>query len=203
MRRLLVLLSCLAASPALLFAQKNDPHFMTPRIAPVAQRSAFVHGYLHGYEEGFHQADFDLQMGRIAHGQFTHDPSPTGYRKQFGPRQMYESGYHNGFRVGYADAAAGRSFRALQNVEAGFSDQTSPATGATLEEGVQSGYLAGQHQGLEDARRQVESHPAPACPVSSGKTQQEFCSAYASGYGMGYSDGYTNQTKTTVAEAKN
>src|SRR5689334_17579597 len=98
---MVLLLSCLVVTPGLLSAQKNDPHFETKKIANTAKRSAFVHGYLHGYEEGFHPADFDLQMGHISRGDYTRDGSPSGYERQFGSKKMYDSGYHNGFEVGY------------------------------------------------------------------------------------------------------
>ena len=202
MRFLGLFFSFLLLSPLLATAQKTDAHFLATRIAPAAHRSTFIHGYLHGYEEGFHEADFDLHMGRIARGEYAHDPKPTGYHKQFGPKPMFEAGFHQGFRVGYADAAAGRSFRAIQNVataSAAMSD-----TGETLpyDEGVRMGYAAGQHQGLDDARGQHETNPSPACPVTNDGTKQEFCAAYARGYAMGYSDGFVNQTRTVVAEAK-
>jgi len=208
-RRLVLLLSCLLVTQGLLIAQKNDPHYATERIAPTVKRSAFVHGYLHGYEEGFHQADFDLQMGHISRGDYTRDASPTGYHKQFGSKHMYQTGYRKGFEVGYADAAVGRSFRAFGMVATLMAGST--MTGSTAEasnydgvydEGVMSGYIAGQHQGLNDARQQVQSRPSPACPVNEGKQQQDYCAAYASGYQLGYSDGFTNQAKTTVAEKR-
>ena len=195
--------SLLVLFPLLAAAQERDPHFLTRRLAASAHRSSFIHGYLHGYEEGFHEADFDLHMGRIARGDFSHSHGSVGYRKQFGPKRLFDAGFHEGFRVGYADAAFGRSFRAVENVEA--------ATGAGAEEarenpaydeGVRLGYIAGQHQGLADARSQHESNPSPACPLTSGQSKQEFCAAYVSGFGIGYSDGFVNQTKTVVAAAK-
>ena len=206
MRRLVLLLSCLMVSPSLISAQQHaDPHFLTPRIAPTVQRSAFVHGYLHGYEEGFHEADFDLHMGRITHGNYSPEHAPSGYRRQFGSKQMFDSGYHEGFRVGYADGAAGRSFRAFQNVVTAVPapGDLNPEGGVgAFDEGVRAGYVAGQHQGLDDARHRRDSNPSPACPVGGGRLQQDFCAAYASGYAMGYSDGFVNQSKVVVAEAK-
>ncbi len=170
----------------------------------MARRSAFVHGYLHGYEEGFHQADFDLQMGRVARGESSRDATPFGYKRDFGSKQMFNGGFREGFRVGYADGVSGRNFRAVDTVMAalGASEAPSTTSNGTFDEGVHSGYLAGQHQGLDDARRQVAAEATPVCPVNSGKLQQEFCSAYASGYQMGYADGFTNQAKSTLAEAK-
>lgn len=206
MRRLGPLFFLLVVFPLLATAQEKekDPHFLTPRLAPSAHRSSFIHGYLHGYEEGFHEGDFDLHMGRIARGDFGHDHGSSGYRKQFGPKRMFDAGFHEGFRVGYADAAAGRSFRAVENVEAASGATAAEHTSENLayDEGARLGYIAGQHQGLADARSQHESNPSPACPITSGQSKQEFCAAYVSGFGIGYSDGFVNQAKTVVAAAK-
>ena len=205
MRRLGPLLSLLLLFPSLALAQEKDPHFLTPRLATPAHRSAFIHGYMHGYEEGFHEADFDLHMGRISRGDFGRDHGSVGYHKQFGPKRMFDSGFHEGFRVGYSDAAMGRSFRAIENVIAatGGAAATETATeSSAFDQGARLGYLAGQHQGLADARSQHEANPSPACPVSDGKSKEEFCAAYSSGFGIGYADGFVNQTKTVVAAAK-
>lgn len=204
MRRAIFLLSCLVVIPGLMSAQQADAHFQTPRLAPTAHRSTFIHGYLHGYEEGFHEADFDLHMGRIARSDYTHIHVPNGYKKQFGPKRIFESGFGEGFRVGYTDGAAGRSFRAIGNVESAISSENAEDVrqSGPYDEGVRLGYIAGQHQGLDDARSQHQAKPSPSCPVNSGQSQQEFCSAYNGGYEIGYSDGFVNQTKTTVAAAK-
>ena len=202
-RALLIFCSSLI-STGLIFAQQSDAHFLTPRIALAVHRSAFVHGYLHGYEEGFHQADFDLHMGRVARGEYSHPDSHTGYHREFGSRHMFNSGFQQGFRVGYADGTSGRSFRAFESVVAAagtFENAENDRPSSAFDEGMRSGYTAGQHQGLEDAREQRQSKPSPACPVNSGRTQKEFCTAYASGFGMGYSDGFVNQAKTVVEEA--
>jgi len=100
-------------------AQTPDPHYASPRIAPLVRQSTFVHGYLHGYEEGFSMADLDMQMAREPG-----DPSrrkqarkATGYRAEFGSRASFDAGYKQGLRVGYADGMAGRAFRAVDQLE--------------------------------------------------------------------------------------
>ena len=205
MRRLVTLFSCLAVFPVLVTAQNADAHFQTPRIANLAHHSTFVHGYLHGYEEGFHEADFDLHMGRIARGDYSRGHGTTGYRREFGPKRMFDEGFREGFRVGYSDGASGRSFQAIDTVAsaAGQEHAEDARSSNVFDEGVRLGYVAGQHQGLDDARNQHEANPTPACPLNNGVTKQEFCSAYASGFGMGYADGFKNQTKTVVAAGGN
>lgn len=201
MRNIILLLCCIAVGPGLLAAQDRDPHFQVPEIANIAHESTFLHGYLHGYEEGFHQGDFNLQMGRVARGDTVQDSSPKGYEKDFGPKAMYKSGFHEGFAVGYADAASGRRFRGLQNVMAAAVSipENHQSESAAFDRGMHLGYLAGQHQGLADARRDVQPQPSPACPLGA-EAKPGFCTAYAEGFQIGYSDGFTNQAKTTLAE---
>jgi hypothetical protein len=195
--------SLLLFLPLATAAQEKDPHYLTPRIAPTAHHSTFIHGYLHGYEEGFHEADFDLHMGRVGNGASTHEHKVTGYRSNFGAKRMYDDGFREGFRVGYADATAGRSFRAIQTVaEVGGADGEEQARESLpYDEAVRMGYLAGQRRGLSDARGQHESNPSPECPAN-GTNKADFCAAYVKGYGIGYADGFVNQAKTVVADAK-
>lgn len=202
MRKTIVLLCCVALTPALLTAQDGDPHFDCTLIAPIAHRSTFLHGYLHGYEEGFHQGDFDLQMGRISRGDNNADASPKGYKKEFGPKAMYKTGFHEGFAVGYADAAGGRRFRAVQNVltVVAANPAEGPIQPAAYDLGMRTGYVAGQHQGLADARRELPSKPTGTCPAQTNTTHAGFCAAYVEGFQLGYSDGFTNQAKTTLAQ---
>ncbi|MGH9520951.1 MAG: hypothetical protein ACRD3E_00305 [Terriglobales bacterium] len=202
MRNIILLLCCFALCPVLLAAQEQDPHFQFSSVAAVAHRSTFLHGYLHGYEEGFHQGDFDLQMGRVQRGEYNADASLRGYRKDFGPKQMYKAGFHEGFAVGFADAAAGRRFRAIENVEAAFSAPPAQdkVQSAAFDQGVDLGYLAGQRQGLADARRQLRSQASSACPAGPSTNDAGFCSAYAQGFQLGYVDGFTNQARTTLAQ---
>lgn len=203
MRKFVLLLSSLALVPIAITAQQPDRHFVTPSIAAIAHESTFLHGYLHGYEEGFHQGDFDLQMGRIENGDNRRSDAPKGYEKQFGPKQMFFAGYKEGFSVGYADAADERRFRAFDNVlRAAASEATEPSSAAMFDEGVRQGYLAGQHQGLNDARRDAQAQPSVACPTTPTNQGQEFCSAFTSGYQLGYADGFANQAKTTTMAEK-
>ena len=100
-------------------AETPDPHYASPRIAPLVRQSAFVHGYLHGYEEGFSIADLDLQMGRAPRnpGKMREARAAFRYRSEFGPRGSFEAGFHQGLRVGYADGMAGRAFRAVDQIQ--------------------------------------------------------------------------------------
>jgi hypothetical protein len=198
-RKLIVLL-WVAFVPALLNAQKLDAHSKVASIAPIVQRSTFLHGYLHGYEEGFHQGDLDLQLGRIERGDAAPNSTCKGYQKQFGSKQMFTAGFHQGFAVGYDDAADGRRFRAFDNVlrAAAGGSLKAATSGKYFDEGMQQGYAAGQHQGLADARAEAHAQPSTVCPLQTSNSA--FCAAFASGFRLGYTDGYTNQAKTTLAE---
>jgi hypothetical protein len=211
MVRSALLVAALLTIAAAASAQKApDPHYAANRTSAIAHKSVFVHGYLHGYEEGFHVADLDVHMGRgprdISKCKEARDAA--GYRREFGNKRVFENGYREGVRVGYADGVAGRTFRAVSELEAIGTvapDAASPDT--TFDQGFSAGYTSGQHQGLEDGRRNVTfTPPLAACPPLPAKApdQQTFCAAYVGGYRVGYADGFTNVARrgTTQAEAR-
>lgn len=195
----LILLSTAAAA-------QTEHHFAATRTTKLAHRSAFLHGYLHGYEQGFHDADLNLQMGRAV---APSDKPKTrkdelGYRHEFGDKRLFESGFRQGYDVGYSDSMAGRSFRAVdtvQEVTPRLAPDSAGAPSRDFDAGFSAGYLSGRHQGLSDARLDSPfALPPSPCPAHR-QTGQEFCAAYTTGYRMGYSDGYVNQAKTAVAQA--
>jgi hypothetical protein len=192
-------------------AQKTvDSHYAAHRTSAIAHKSVFVHGYLHGYEEGFHLADLDIHMGRGVRdvSKCKEARDAAGYHREFGNKRVFESGYREGVRVGYADGVAGRAFRAVDELEAigpAAPDAAEVRPDATFDQGFSAGYTSGQHQGLEDGRRNVTfTPPLAACPPVPAKApdQQTFCAAYAGGYRVGYADGYTNVARRGTAQAE-
>ena len=93
-----------------------DDHYLAARTSALVHKSVFIHGYLHGYELGFHLADIDLQMGRGVRdlGKCKEGRDAVGFRREFGDKRLFEFGYREGVRVGYADGISGRSFRAIR-----------------------------------------------------------------------------------------
>ncbi len=167
----------------------------------------FLHGYLHGYEEGFHLADIDLQLSRMPRdaGELKKAGHVMGYVAEFGSKHFFEAGYHQGFRVGYADGVAGRRFRAVSQLDKlTLQRDSANRPSVPFDEGFSTGYSSGKQQGVADARRDAPfAPPNAACPSTSVKTenQQEFCAAYASGYRVGYSDGFINVARQPTTEA--
>jgi hypothetical protein len=185
-------------------AAQQDPHFLAPRTSAIAHRSAFAHGYLHGYEEGFHTGNLDLQMGHAPiHRNLRKESEKTsGYRREFGVRELYDGGFGQGYRVGYADAAAGRSFRAVDEIQQMSAAPLPPIGDAgAFDSGIARGYHSGQAQGLADGRiRRAANTVTPACPLDAVR-HPGFCSGYARSYRMGYADGFINVAGQAVQQA--
>jgi hypothetical protein len=209
LRPALLVVTLLAA--AFVSAAENPPdsHLVAARTSAIVRKSVFVHGYLHGYEEGFHLADVDLQLARGTRNlsKCKEAKNDAGYRRQFGDKHFFERGYREGLRVGYADGIAGRTFRALAELDA--ISATVPQTanaGADpfFDQGFSLGYVNGQHQGIQDGRSDASSSPSlPPCPVTQNAgNPQSFCTAYLGGYRVGYSDGFTNVARTARFEAR-
>jgi hypothetical protein len=209
MLRSALLVATLLTLAAIASAQMaTDPHYAAHRTRAIAHRSAFVHGYLHGYEEGFHLADLDIHMGRGVRdiSKCKEAREAAGYRSDFGNKHVFESGYREGVRVGYADGFAGRAFRAVSELEAiGTAAPDAALPDAAFDQGFSAGYTSGQHQGLEDGRRDLTfTPPLAACPPLPAKApdQQTFCAAYVGGYRVGYADGFTNVARRGTAQAE-
>ncbi len=195
------MMALLALLSTLLTAQ--DQHLEVNATRGVCGVSAFAHGYLHGYERGFHDGDLDLQM---AHGRQDtkkmrdYRQSGREYRKEFGDRNMFVKGYEYGFRVGYADALDGTTFRAVDNLRSLAQDlpQVDPQSAPILDQAITHGYLDGVSSGLHDGRKtNADYRPDGSdCELALRfKTPPAtfYCSAYSLGYRLGYSDGFHNQ----------
>ena len=209
--RVVALLMLVGSAYMLLSEDPADWHVTGALGHGLCKKSAFVHGYIHGYEQGFHVADLDLQMG--------HDVSdPTkikayrdavGYRGRFGDKAFFESGYHEGFRVGYADGVDGRAFRAVSELRAaalGVQEEGDLRPSKVFDQGFSSGYSAGVQHGLRDGRVGIAFQEVSAqCPEglfhSLGRGD-EYCSGYGRGYRLGYTDGYVNQAPEVLAQRK-
>ncbi len=203
-----LILAILLALSGALAAQDSDPHFASARTSAIAHRSVFVHGYLHGYEQGFHAADLDVQLIRPARevARMPEFKECVGYRPQFGDKKIFHNGYREGFRVGYADGMAQRSFRAIAEIESiatGMAEDDQPSR--QFDRGFALGYRSGQQQGLHDGRIQTTYQtPNPACPSDSALpgSGEGFCAAFVSGFRVGYSDGFVNVARAPVVSAE-
>jgi flagellar biosynthesis/type III secretory pathway protein FliH len=125
----------------------------------------------------------------------------TYYSPQFGNRTQFVDGYEDGFRVGYADAYAGKEYRAARTSRA-LAEALQPNTGnsrpdGNFDQGFSKGYKLGLKTGLEHGRENVEYAPqSDVCDASDSVKKDAtnpYCKAFGLGYELGYSDGYNNQ----------
>src|SRR5204863_4364538 len=97
---LMLVLACSLAAQA---NKPACPHFQD-KAAPLYSRSAFAHGYIHGYEDGFHAADQDLHMGRLARGIAATKPAGHPERRvSISDRTSFRKGDTDGLNTGYSD----------------------------------------------------------------------------------------------------
>lgn len=179
--------------------------------ADLVRRSTFAHGYLHGYEAGFHAGDADFHAVRMrTPRQLREINRPVGYQPEFGPRESFRSGFHEGFLAGYEDSIAGRDFRGFQ-IAADFAD-SDPSFPKDFDLGVAEGYREGERLGSEDLQADSDFDPEQAaCPAKPDRDgplpaySEAYCSGYVSGYRLGYRDGFLRSTPapaTTVVAAQ-
>ena len=160
-----------------------DYHVTQDPAQRLFRLSPFAHGYIHGYESGFALGDQDVQMGRGDQhiertGEFK--DADRGYRREFGDRESFRSGFRDGLVVGYHDAISGGEFRAfaeLRRLATGLeSSLVGNAVDQTYDGGFLAGYTAARQGQLDDCRS----------PNTAAKAH--FCSGYLDGYDLGHSD---------------
>jgi hypothetical protein len=187
--------SLLVVCSTLLVGQER--HLGTESAKLLYMRSAFAHGYIHGYEEGFHHGDLDLQLARSPRDPVSisaYKKPCANYHSSFGSKEMFKSGFEDGFRVGYADAVHGKSFQAvarLRNAANGLEESEDRKILKHFDEGFRDGYRNGRRHGADDGRDFSEANPIePPCLAQSGS----YCDAYSRAFQVGYADGYENQS---------
>jgi flagellar biosynthesis/type III secretory pathway protein FliH len=130
----------------------------------------------------------------------------AGYRREFGDKQLFERGYSEGLRVGYADGFTGRNFRALGELQAAaelMPHEAEVRPDPAFDQAFSLGYSSGQQQGIKDGRHVATfTHPEVACPAPQPQSQHSFCAGYVGGYRVGYSDGFINVARPVMAQAE-
>src|SRR6185312_11301980 len=125
----------------------SERHLQPTSVGALFLDSAFAHGYRHGYDQGFHAADIDIHMGRLAQAITKRDLrlSRREYNSSFGNRTHFEQGYQAGFFAGYDDAFAGRDYRASERAKfaaSGLLDALPPSRRQYFDDGFASGYAS-------------------------------------------------------------
>lgn len=172
----------------------TDYHLAQDPAQRLFRLSPFAHGYIHGYESGFTLGDEDVQMGRgdqrIEHtGEFK--DADRGYRREFGDRGSFRSGFREGLVIGYRDAISGGEFRAFGELRRLATGLENSLVGNAADHTYDGGFLAGY-----TAARQ--GHPDD-CQNADTRTKARFCSGYLDGYDLGVSDsGAVAQAVPTV-----
>jgi flagellar biosynthesis/type III secretory pathway protein FliH len=179
------------------FLAAQERHLGTESAKLLYMRSAFAHGYMHVYEEGFHHGDLDLQLVRSAR-----DPASisaykkpcSSYHSNFGSKEMFKSGFEDGFRAGYSDAIHGMSFHAVERLRTaanGLNESSDKKATAHFDDGFRDGYRNGRRHGTDDGRNFSDANPLESPCFARPRA---YCDAYSRAFQIGYADGYDNQT---------
>jgi|SRR5947209_18158843 len=206
---LVLFAACLTAQ-----AQAPDPHLQEEGSAAMLSHCTFAHGYRHGYEEGYHIGNTDINMGRLARTKLTDlRDLKTGYSSNFGPKKMFEEGFHAGLKAGYNDGYLGRNFCAvetLRRVAASLQAENSPSdpNHSYFDQGFVTGYKNGLEHGSSDpaASALIDFHMVD-CAQSQPASQRDvpaqpsYCEGYRRGFALGHADGFVLRPEGSRLEA--
>lgn len=185
-----------------LSAQAPDQHLVNDPAQRLYVESPWAHGYVHGYAMGFHCGDLDVQLSHPAQEIKKirqYKDAKEHFRKPYGDKKSFISGYEDGFVVGYADAYKGSEFRAVLNLRelAQEMPQVVPSGSPVLDTAIERGYRDGRKSGLQDGRADADYRPDGSdCDLAlrfKAAPTPYYCSVYSLGYRLGYSDGFHNQ----------
>jgi hypothetical protein len=136
-----------------------------------------------------------------------------GYAPQFGPRRIFEQGFHAGLKSGYGDGYYGRQFRAVDSLRAASialddSRPTADPAFAYFDQGFFSGYNEGFERGGSgnSSTAQLDFHFV-SCPnfhpakQSGLPAEKSYCEGYRRGFALGHADGVVLHPGTASLEA--
>ena len=171
-------------------------------LTPVLHSQSFSTTRHWGYEGGFRDG-FDYGHDAQLHGVPLNERQTTeyryaghGYRESLGPREEYQVGYREGFRLGAEDGFAGVSVRR---------DELLRDTPETREEiqslAADTGYHDGAASGLTDLRNHQAFHPAEHDSWKNADhgyrpalgTRDAYRRAYRTAFEAGYQDVYNGR----------
>ncbi|MCU1334278.1 MAG: hypothetical protein JWM08_3270 [Candidatus Angelobacter sp.] len=192
-----LLLTLFLAAGLAISARAQDTHLRESGSAPVLSHSAFAHGYRHGYEEGYHVGNADVSLGTSPRVKIKDIKGlKLGYSQEFGPRNVFERGFHAGLRAGYRDGYTGRIFRAVDTLRS-VSVSLENSKFFRFDEGFFSGYSEGFDRGGSDqsSSGKVDFH---FVGCANGKPQRQtglppedsYCEGYRRGFALGHADGF-------------
>lgn len=196
------ILAFILAGSCWIAAFAQDTHLREPASGIMLAHSSFAHGYRHGYEEGYHAGNIDINMGRVLR---THPEEcrglNSGYSPQFGPRAVFDKGFHAGLRAGYGDGYKGRTFRAVDALRAASVAYKEPLPGPHaryFDQGFSLGYNDGfAHGGAASSSPAELDIRLVGCKSSLPQTpnsltaRESYCEGYRRGFVLGHADGFT------------
>ena len=179
----------------------QEAHLSEPGSGVIYSRSAFVHGYRHGYEEGYHLGNLDINMSRLARTKKSHFSGRSlGYSPDFGPKKLFEAGFHAGVAAGYCDGYTGRVFRAVDSVRAiaVALDQALPSAEqkeSSFDQGLAGGYRDGfDRKDPAGPPTEILDFRNISCAQRSGEGADDsgdpggYCEGYRRGFFLGHAD---------------
>jgi hypothetical protein len=206
--------SVMFAACAAAQAQVHDLHLQEAGSSVVLAHSTFAHGYRHGYEEGYHAGNTDINMGRAPRSKFTDlHAMKIGYSSAFGPRKLFEQGFHAGLTAGYSDGYLGRTFRAvetLRSLAASLELSSLPAdpNHTYFDQGFVNGYGTGFEHGSSgnSAAAQLDFHQVDCAQFKPASrrdlsAQGSYCEGYRRGFALGHADGFVLRPESSRLEA--
>jgi hypothetical protein len=120
-----------------------------------------------------------------------------GYRVEFGPKEEYETGYREGYRVGADDGYARRTER-LEKLFVTDSEAAPSDHWGGIDVAAETGYRDGVKTGIDDARHRHSFRPTEHDQWKAGDrgyhdslgSKEAYIASYRSAYENGYRDGY-------------
>ena len=192
-----LLLTVFLAAGFAIAAQAQDSHLNESGSSVMLAHSAFAHGYRHGYEEGYHVGNTDVSLGTSPRLKIKDMKGlKVGYSPQFGPRSVFEQGFHAGLKAGYRDGYAGRIFRAVDTLRS-ISASLEGSRFIHFDEGFFSGYNEGFDRGGSDqsSTAEIDFHFVGCANSPTEKQrglpdQEGYCEGYRRGFALGHADGF-------------
>ena len=170
----------------------SETHLQPTSMGALFLDSAFAHGYRHGYDQGFHLADLDVHMGRLAQ-QLTKRESRQASREfnsSFGNKSRFEQGYQAGLSAGYDDGFAGREYQASERAKlaaSGLADALPPSRRQYFDEGFAGGYASARAQSVLSKAMSLD-YLEQYCQEKLLDTHPpEYCSGFSRGFIFGSS----------------
>ena len=172
--------------------------FSMVMVAQPADSETRHHGYEHGYRDGFaygrdaHSRGATVDMNGDAYRNADH-----GYRDEFGPKEEYETGYREGYRVGADDGFANRVER-LEKMFAVEGEAPPNDRRGGYDVAAELGYRDGVKTGIKDSRDKHSFRPTEHDQWKDGDrgyhdslgSKDAYKASYRKAYEAGYRDGY-------------